>query len=369
VRRGRSTRGLRRALLVLLSVGLVGGSAAGIHAAFSNSTSNPTSSFSAKRIFPGERSTSTWVMTDSATGTAVSRTNDVAFEDGDFYTTGNWSTAFAPNRYVEFELNSPLPDGIPVTGTSFTFRFADDQTNAGNAWCFHFEVRKTSDASVVSTHGSSGAPLACEAVGTLTTVTTPIPAITTSQAANGLTIRVYGSHSGGRAARIDAAVVTGTAYSPFTLYPNHFVDSATGTAATVPWEPGVADGTVYVTNNLTALYVPNRYLEFTFPAYLPSGASVTNASFEFRYRSNTNATSCYYFEVYSGATLLATHGSILGDVDCNTNAALKTVSTPIPSVNTAARANSLIVKLYAKNSGGRGVQVDNVAFKSTYSFD
>ena len=50
---------------------------------------------------------------------------------------------------------------------------------------------------------------------------------------------------------------------------------------------------------------PSRYIAVDFPAYVAAGSVVAGATFTHTYRSATSGdTTCYYFEVYQGATLI-----------------------------------------------------------------
>ena len=67
-------------------------------------------------------------------------------------------------------------------------------------------------------------------------------------------------------------------------------------------------------------------------------------------------TLCVYVEVYSGTTLLGTHGSSTTPALCTSAATDSTLSIPLPEITTAAQANSCQVKVYAKsNTTGKSV--------------
>ena len=124
---------------MLAAVLVVAGAAAGVTlAAFSATTSNPTSSFSSKRVYAGNRTTSAWVVEDAADGSAADATQDVAVVDGTLYATGNWGLGFASNRFVDFRFNSPLPAGVSAAGVVFN---VDLRSNSIlEAACFYVEV-------------------------------------------------------------------------------------------------------------------------------------------------------------------------------------------------------------------------------------
>ena len=109
MRRRLSVSGL--ALCVVLCA--AGGAA---YAAFTATTSNPSSSLAAKRIYPAERSTSAWSVEDAADGSAADASSTMAFADGSFYKTKNWASSWSTSRYVDFALNGPLPTGLAKIG-------------------------------------------------------------------------------------------------------------------------------------------------------------------------------------------------------------------------------------------------------------
>jgi hypothetical protein len=367
-----SSRRVRRRALAVLSVGLALGLTGIAWAAFYNTTVNPPSTFSAKRIFPAERVTAAWNLEDAADGSAASVPYSIAFVDASVDISGNWTSSWSTSRYLEYELASPLPAGLSVSGARFDFTFADNDTNVANQWCYYFETRKTSDASLIQAHGSSGSTIGCEAAGLQTTISTALSEITTTDQANDLTIRVYGMHSGGaKKVEVDRATVSGAGYSTFTLYPNHDVDSSTGTPATAYWGPAKVNAQSYTSTNWATAYAAGRYLKFTFPGYVPTSATLVSASFEYAYRSSNGTDNvCYYFEVYAGASLIGTHGGTGADIDCNPTASYETITTALAEVDTTAEANSIVIKLFGKNvTGARPTLTDGARLKLTYSLD
>ena len=96
---------------------------------------------------------------------------------------------------------------------------------------------------------------------------------------------------------------------------------------------------------------------------------MTGATFRHEYRSaNPADTSCYYFEVWSGGFLLATHGSAGSPVSCATGA-YASDAIALPEVDTTAKANNLTVKLFVRNSGGGQTQHRLATLGVTYSLD
>jgi hypothetical protein len=363
---------LRVALLALLVAGLVGGGTGAVHSAFFSTTSNPTSNFTAKRIFPGDRTTSAWDFQDAADGSAATVSDPLAFADGTAKTTKNWATTFSATRYLEFDMVASRAAGLAVTSPTFDFRYRP--TTATDNVCFYIEVRSIASGSLIATYGSSGSPLQCVTGAAYTTVSTPIPAISTTDLMNDLRLRVYARNvTGARSIQVDAATVGGSAYDTFTLYPNLHVDRADGTVQTNLWSLATADGAVYyATGNWTTAYSATRWVTFGVDGYVPSGATVTGATLTHTYRSARNGSNlCYYFEVYDGATLVGSHGSTGSDVSCNSsNATWVTDTVPLPEVNSVSRANNMVIKLYAKSSApARGSEHDRVHVTFSYYLD
>jgi hypothetical protein len=315
---------------------------------------------------------SAWDLRDSSFGFELNNSAPTAFS-GDLLTlaTGAWSTAFGA-KYVDFNTNDALPAGFAVSGATANISFAAPA--AGNTSCIYFEVRRASTGAVLATHGSSSSPLACVTGTTQQTTSTAIPEVTTSDVADDLRIRVYGRDSVSGLTRVDLATVTGTAASTaFTLYAKSTTD-ATGAPTTTTWGPVASgDGAAYTSStNWATTFSTTRYLKFTFPGYVPSGANgVTGATLKNFYRPTTSGkNACWYFEVYSGSTLIGTHGSTSATVSCNSTATYSTDSISLPEINTIARANSVVVKAYytvSTTNGTRTTQHDLVSLSVTYN--
>jgi len=125
---------------------------------------------------------------------------------------------------------------------------------------------------------------------------------------------------------------------------------------------GIADSaltTVTITVNTTAYvsssnwdssFSSSRYLDFSFPAYVATGSTVEGATFRHSYRSYAGGTTCYYIEVYAGATLIGSHGSSGAPLSCNAGTTFATDSVSLPEVNSASRANTVRIRVYVRNS-------------------
>lgn len=319
-------------------------------AEFSGTTANPTS-FSAQRIFTADRSTSTWHLHDASGGVETDQTDVFSEPDGRPSAAAGWPSAFAADRYLELEFPSPLPAGLSTSGVAFEYRFR----SGGGDVCYYFEVRRRSTATVIGTHGGPSNPIACTSDAVAwTTASTPIPEVTTTDIANDLGIRMYGSSSLGSSSETDRAIVSGsTPHASFALYRRRHVDQADGSPSATIWPlVDTGDGAAYVSaSRWTTTFDTSRYLRFSFPGYVPTGATVTAATLHHAYRSVTSGTeSCYYLEVYSGGTLIATHGAASSPLSCNSSSSYLSDAFGLPEVDTPAEANDLTVRMYIRNS-------------------
>jgi len=361
---------IRAALLALMLAGLVGASASAIHAAFWSTTSNPSSSFNAERIFARTRYISAWDLRDASGGAGETNSSDtVSYTDARLYVGGTPGTTANTGKYVEFNFNSPLPPGSGVSSSSFTFSFASNKA-AGNP-CYYLEVRRTSDNALLATYGSSGSPIACAAGTTVSTTTTSLPILTTTTDANDLRIRAITWDPNNKSVDIDAgyASVTTSLGVTYPLYENTFSDVLSGAATTTTWSLPSADSAQYTSvANWATTFAGTRYLKFTFPIpIMPTGATVTSVSLDFSYKSATGGdTSAWYADVLQNTTLLATHGSSGTPISSNATGAFVTDNVSLPEVDTAAELNNVVVKAYMKNSGTRKTLIDQVRLVVQY---
>jgi hypothetical protein len=121
-----------------------------------------------------------------------------------------------------------------------------------------------------------------------------------------------------------------------------------------------ADGLVKVTSTAIASGT-NKYLEYTFSSARPGGISVSSMQFNFRLASVGGALSgngCFYFDVRSGASVLATHGSYASPVGCSAGATQTTFSTSISEVTSTDQVNGLVVRVYPWETGTITKQVN-----------
>src|SRR5262249_52914037 len=87
-----------------------------------SSGSSATNSVQTKRIFSGSRTAGSRSVGDNSSGSTTSVNDALSYADGTVKTTGNWATTFSPTRYVQFNMNGPLPAGVAVSSVTFDFR-------------------------------------------------------------------------------------------------------------------------------------------------------------------------------------------------------------------------------------------------------
>ena len=232
LRRGRaSSHRLTAGIAILVSLAAA---SVGLSLAIFTAQQDGESVIGTKALFPGERVTPAFQVGDGSSGTEVDRSSSFAFSgDSLSATTSAWSTAFASDRYLEFDLNDSLASGVAVSTATFDLRLGS--SGAGEA-CYYFEVRRISTGAVIGTHGGPGSPVGCVTGTTLGSFSTAIPSLATTSIANDLRIRLFGRESGSAPMVIDLATVGGTTpHQTFTLYPVMFRDAADTTIESIPW--------------------------------------------------------------------------------------------------------------------------------------
>ena len=127
-----------------------------------------------------------------------------------------------------------------------------------------------------------------------------------------------------------------------------YLTSASATVTITIRDPSLVSASGWPTS-----FAADRFLQFTFPAYVPNGAVVSGATFRHSYRSLDGAgTTCFYFEVYEGANLIGAHGSTNSPISCNATAGYVFDAIDLPEVDSVARANAVTIKVYYRNSVG-----------------
>ena len=190
----------------------------------------------AGRIFRGTRDTVAWTITDKSSGSSTDGSAGFAYSgDSRYFTTIAFPAAFDSSRYIELDLNSPLPSGLTASSVQLNLRFAGD--SAGAAPCVYVELRRISTGALLSSHGSAGSPLGCASGTTYTTLTPSLSAVTDTDVGNDLRIRIYGRDAGAAGPiRLDQVTVSGsTPYATFTLYPILTRDVHSGQTDVIHW--------------------------------------------------------------------------------------------------------------------------------------
>ena len=338
-----------------ITVTIPTGTSNGSHTVYAIGSSGDVASAGITVNAPFTMTTSAWDLRDAADGSESNSSAQPAFQDAITFPTSLWPAAFNNNNYVEFTPNAPLKSGLAVSSANFNFRFA--AAAAGETACYWFEVRRASDNSWLGTHGSQAAPVDCTTGTTLKSVSTALAELSTTALANDAKVKVFARESAAKAITIDVATLSGSTSSPsmsFTLYTDTFNDVADGSASAFQWSLAGNGSLAYTTTgNWATSFNAGRYLTLTFPSYVPTGTSVSGATFTTSYRPTVAGThnACYYFEVYSGASKIGTHGSTGSPVSCESTSTYQVDTVPLPEINTPARANGAIVKMYYWVSG------------------
>jgi hypothetical protein len=361
----------RRGLLLLAIVGLaaIAGAVAVTYAAFRGTTSNPTSNFNAKRVFPAQRTTYSWTIRDASGGAAEANRDDPLAVAGDGRTLANgtaWATTFGAQN-AEWNYDSHLPAGIAVTGVNFNLKLVG-QTATHNI-CVYVATYVNSTNTLISDHGAGSA--VCNNTGAQRAIA--LPELTTTDQLNDLTVRAYvrDATAAGRT-NIDLGTVTATYLgTAVTMNETSVVDNS-GTPATAVWSLfNGTDATAYtIAASVTTVFGAARYIKFKTDSDLPAGAVVTAATLTVVFRSSTNIQSCYYTEAYTnaGTTLLATHPTAAVP-NCVANSTRATTTASFPEVTSDVQANDLTWKLYLRNAGNRQLVFDQVKLDLTWYLD
>lgn len=364
---------MRRAVpLIFLALlgALIGVGGSVTFGAFSNTTANPGNAVAADRIYAAPRSTTAWGVTDAASGTPTDVSDPVALDDDRYLLTKSLPASFNANNYIEIDLAGPLPAGISAQSATFQLDFADERNGNNDEVCAYFDVRRASTGAVLATRGGPAAPIGCEARRNVLRTSTALPEVSTSTIANDLRIRIYAAHTGSGQMRLHRATVNVTAAgNTWTLDEVRLDDRADGTPSSSPWSLALADGNELRTDAWATGFATNRYLELRFPAgHVPAGASVSSAALSHRYRpESAGRTFCYWLEVYSGTTLIGTHGSAGSPLACSSSGSPVTETTNLPGVAQAGSAAALSVRLYGRSSPAGASLHDLVSLSVTYS--
>ena len=317
--------------------------------------------------------TSAWDLRDSsAGGSAINVSDPIAFaSDGRTLATSTPPTSFSTSRYLEIDANGPLPTNASPTSATFNMRFAAG--GASRTACFYFDVRRASTNAVLATHGSAANPVGCVTGTAQTSFSTALPAVSSTAIANDLRLRVYVRRSGGGgpAPVVDQATISVlTSQGAFTLYDEVFTDRLDGGSTTRTWPLVASGGPTYVSaSTWPTAFSSSRYLRLTFPAYVPSGATVSGGSFLHRFRRSGGGggSACWYLQVLQGTTVIGTHGSAASPISCTSGGSYRTDTVSLPEINSPARANGVVLRVYVRSSTGRSTEHDQANLTINYA--
>jgi hypothetical protein len=189
----------------------------------------------AARIFPGNRVTPAFGVSDHSSGSAADGSSANAFaNDGRYFLSRVWATTFASDRYIDLDFNSPLPLGLNASSVAASIRLSSD-AGTGTV-CMYFELRRASTNALLSSHGSAGSPVACTSGSAASVLNVPLAAASTTDIANDLRVRIFAKDTAGGAMRLDEGTINGqTPYSSWTLYPILTRESYSGQLELLRW--------------------------------------------------------------------------------------------------------------------------------------
>jgi hypothetical protein len=146
-------------------------------------------------------------------------------------------------------------------------------------------------------------------------------------------------------------------------------DASSGTASNQSSTSAfLNDGRSAASGAFATSFNASRYLEVKYNSPLRSGVGISGANFNFNYAATQAGDQvCFYFEVrrVSTGTVIGTHGSAASPVDCQTGTAFKLSTTALPEVTSTAIANDLAVRVFARSSGARPLNVDLATVSGT----
>lgn len=189
----------------------------------------------AGRIFRDERITAAFDVNDVSSGSASNQSSATAFgADSLYFLSRVWPVAFDSARYLDLEMNTPLPAGLSASSVALDLRVSSD-AGTGSV-CLYVELRRASDGALLSSHGSTGSPLACTSGTVVTTLNVSLGAVTTTDLANDLRVRIFARDSSAGGMRVDQAAVSGDSpYAAFILYPVLTRELYSGSTELIRW--------------------------------------------------------------------------------------------------------------------------------------
>jgi hypothetical protein len=317
---------------------------------------------------PQSVTTSAWDLRDaSAGGSAANVSDPIAFAaDGRTVATATPPGSFSSGRYLEIDPNGPLPASAVPTSATLNLRFAAG-ARASTA-CFYFELRRASTDALLAIHGSAANPVGCVTGTAQRSFATALPAVSSAAIANDLLVRIYMRASRRTAPVLDQAAVSAvTTQGAFALYDDDFTDRLARSVTARTWPLVADDATTYTSaSNWPAAFSSSRYLGLAFPAYVPSTATVSGGSFLHRFRRSGGGSACWYLQVLQGATVIGTHGSAASPISCTSRNSYRTDTVSLPEINSPARANAVVLRIYVRSTAGRRTEHDQAELTIHY---
>ncbi len=377
----------RRALLALLSAGLVLAGVGGAHAAFTATTENPGNSIVSATTFPTTITTSAWDINDYANGVNTDRSPIWAFSDGRSYTFTDSHTSENTNRYARYDFGAHMKPGLAVSSAQLNVGYHGTD-NSDNA-CFKANVRQiTGDTSL----GTSAQQ--CTAATSTTNVNVAVTTwLNTTDKVNDARIRLNGwftDSTGGDDWVIDKVNLTiTTTQGTVVLYPDGFVDvsdenasnggaggmcqsSQTGTGSEGPWGLLTSADSACLYGNAnwtTTSYNAGRYIDFVIPASsVPAGATIRKVTLNHAWRPLAANNTCYFVEARQGASAISTHGSSGSPLACSSTTGSNSSQTVVlTGVDTATEVNGLFIRLYYWSAASTMTRHDQLTVAIKYS--
>ncbi len=315
--------------------------------------------------------TSAWDLRDSsAGGSAVNVSDPIAFaSDGRTVATSTPPTSFSTSRYLEIDANGPLPTNASPTSADIQHALRRrrrlehgllllrpsagvDQRRAR-----HPRQRRQPGR---MRHRDRADDLLDGAAGAF-----PRP--------RSQTICALASMSGDREGRLRSSIRqrsrSSVSQGAFALYDEVFTDRLGGGATTDTW-PLVASGdpTYVSASTWPTAFSSSSYLQLTFPAYVPGGATVSGGSFLHRFRrSGGGGSACWYLQVLQGTTVIGTHGSATSPISCTSGNSYRNDTVSLPEINSPALANGVVLRVYVRSSTGRSTEHDQANLTINYA--
>jgi hypothetical protein len=78
-------------------------------------------------------------------------------------------------------------------------------------------------------------------------------------------------------------------------------------------------------------------------------------------------TACWYLQVLQGTTVIGTHGSAAAPISCTSGGSYRTDTVSLPEINSTARANGTVLRIYVRSSSGRDTELDQANLTINYA--